>query len=488
MGAIIAVVNKKGEDATENAVNMLEILKHKGVENFGIASPNNVKIEKSPETLKNCELKSPIIVGHAFSKISASDKPQPVMLENATMVFEGRIYPTIAETSSAEKVGENLQKTRENTLENLIRQAGGDFVFAVAERERLIVGRDAMGLRPVYYGENRDLSALASERKVLWKIGIEKAYSFPPGNMAFIDKHGFKFKSVRKLVYSKAKQITMEKVVKTLKALLEKSIGERVAGVKEVAVAFSGGLDSSLIAFLTKRLGINVHLIHVSLKNQPETEHAKRAAEAIKLPIHTCLYEETQVAETLQKVVWLVEEPDPVKASIGIALYWAAENAAKMGFKVLLAGQGADELFGGYKKYVNYYALYGSEKAHKKMFKDIAKMYESNFERDFKICNFHNVELRLPFATYQIANFAIELPTELKISLLGGEQRKLVLRKVGENFGLSQFIVERQKKAVQYATGINKILGKLAKKEGLSRKDYVEKTFQTVFKGLVEND
>jgi asparagine synthase (glutamine-hydrolysing) len=487
MGAIVAVVNKEGEDATETAVNMLEILTHKGVEAFGIASPNNVKIEKSPEALKNCELKSPIIIGHVFSKIFASDKPQPVMLENATMVFEGRIYPSIAE-NPAEKNAKTFQKTREENLKNLIEKAVDDFVFAVAERERLIAGRDAMGVRPLYYGENMDLAALASERKALWKIGIEKAYSFPPGNMAFIDKHGFKFKSVKKLVYSKAKQITMEKAVKTLKNLLEKSIWERVSGLKEVAVAFSGGLDSSLIAFLTKRLGINVHLIHVSLKNQLETEHAKKAAEAIKLPIHTCLYEETQVAETLQKVVWLVEEPDPVKAGIGIALYWAAENAAKMGFKVLLAGQGADELFGGYKKYVNYYALYGSEKAHKKMFKDITEMYESNFERDFKICNFNSVELRLPFATYQIANFAMELPTELKISLLGGEQRKLVLRKVGENFGLSQFIVERQKKAVQYATGINKVLEKLAKKEGLSRKDYVEKTFQTVFKGLVENE
>jgi asparagine synthase (glutamine-hydrolysing) len=487
MGAIVAVVDKKGRNAAETAVTMLETLRHRGVEAFGIASPNNIRIENSLEALKNCEVESSIIIGQAFSKILASDKPQPVMLENATWVFEGRIYPTTAE-NSVETVAKTIEKAHEKELEKLIKKADGDFVFALAERERLIAGRDVIGIRPFYYGENWDLAALASERKALWKIGIEKAFSFPPGNIALTNKHGFKFKPVKTLVYSKTKQITMENAVKTLKNLLKQSIKERVLGLKEVAVAFSGGLDSSLIAFLTKRLGVNVHLIHVSLKNQPETEHAEKAAEALKLPIHTRLYEEQQVAETIPKVVWFIEEPDPVKASIGIASYWTAESTAKMGFKVLLAGQGADELFGGYKRYASYYALYGGEKTRKKMFGDIVKMYESNFERDFKICNFHNVELRLPFATYKIAKFAAELPTELKIVLVDSEQRKIVLRKVGENVGLPRFIVERQKKAVQYATGINRVLGKLVKRESLSQKEYMKKTFKKSSKWMAEHE
>ncbi|MEM2972002.1 MAG: asparagine synthetase B [Candidatus Bathyarchaeia archaeon] len=480
MGAIVAVVNKKGGNAAETAVAMLEMLRRKGVEAFGIASPNNVRIEKSLEALKNCEVKSPIVIGYAFSKIFVSDKPQPVMLEDATLVFYGRIYSAEVE-NSVENLAKTLKQNREEQLESLIKKTVGDFAFAVAEKERIIASRDSMGVRPLYYGENGDLVALASERKALWKIGIEKAYSFPPGNIAFIDMYGFKFKPVRTLVYLKAKHVTMEKAVEKLKNLLEQSIRERVSGLVDVAVAFSGGLDSSLIAFLAKRLGVNVHLIHISLKNQLETEHAEKAAEALKLLIHTRLYEERQVAETIPKVVWLVEEPDPVKVSIGTALYWAAETAADLGFRVLLAGQGADELFGGYKKYASYYVLYGGEKTNEIMFGDVAKMYESNFERDLKICNFHNVELRLPFATYKIAKFAVELPTALKISL-DDEQRKIVLRKLGEKVGLPQFIVERQKRAVQYATGINYALGKLAKKESLSQKAYVQKIFKTVFK------
>jgi asparagine synthetase B (glutamine-hydrolysing) len=61
-----------------------------------------------------------------------------------------------------------------------------------------------------------------------------------------------------------------------------------------------------------------VHLIHVSLKNQLETEHAKKVAEELRLPIHVYLYDEEDVEKILSRVLWLIEESDPVKASIGI--------------------------------------------------------------------------------------------------------------------------------------------------------------------------
>ena len=135
--------------------------------------------------------------------------------------------------------------------------------------------------------------------------------------------------------------------------------------MKEVAVAFSGGLDSSLVAFLASKCGVKVNLLHVSLENQEETEEAIEAAEELDLPLQIDLFKDSDVETILPKVVELIEEPDPIKASIGVPFYWAAEKAAEAGFKVMLAGQGADELFGGYQRYVNEFCKDGSEKCGK---------------------------------------------------------------------------------------------------------------------------
>jgi len=480
MGAIIGVINKRGENAAQTAVTMLKTLKPKEAEAFGVASPFAVKIEKSVEALQNQNIDSSIVVGHIFSKILVSDKPQPIRLDDAALVFEGRIYTSITEISDAEAVAKKLRQNRVEAIKTLIKKADGDFALTVAETQRLIAGRDAMGIRPLYYGENAELAALSSERKALWRIGIKTVNSFPPGHVAFIDKNGFRLKPVKTLACSKERQVAMRVAAKELQTLLQQSVKNRVLGLKEVAVAFSGGLDSSIIAFLAKNSGVDVHLIHVSLEAQPETEHAKTVAEELKLPIHVYLYHEEDVEKVLPKVLWLIEEPDPLKTSIGIPICWTAEKAAEMNFKVMLAGQGADELFGGYRRYVNDYSRYGSEKVRETIFSDIVKMYDVNFERDFKICNYHNVELRLPFATYQMAKFAVDLPVELKIAMKDDGLRKLVLRRVAENLGIPQFIVRKPKRAIQYATGTNEALKKLAGRKGFSVKEYLRQTFQTV--------
>lgn len=482
MGGIIAVVNKNGDNAIETAVTMLKTLAHKN-ESFGIASPNKISVGKSVEELQNQGAVSPIAIGHAFSRSSACDKPQPTKLEDTTLVFEGRIYPTRNRIFDFEAVAQKLQNSREGA-ESLVEESNGYFAFAVAEKERIVAGRDSIGVYPYYYGESRDFAGLASECKALWKIGIKNVNSFPPGHVAFVDKGGFRWQPVKTLKYQKPKQIAMSNAARELQKLLQKSVNERVKGLSEVAVAFSGGLDSSIVAVLAKNSCANVHLIHVSLVNQEETAFAKTAAEELKLPLHDYLHNEKDVEKILPEALWLIEDPNPVKIGIGIPFYWIAEKTAEMNLEVLLAGQGADELFGGYKRYVEDYLRYGSEKTCRIIFYDILKMHENNLERDFKICNFHNLELRLPFVTDSMLKFATKLPLNLKIEKKENGLRKLVLRQVAHNLGLPKRIVEKPKKAIQYTTGVDKVLKKLAARNGLTVKVYLQKTFQAVLKRL----
>ncbi|KON31441.1 hypothetical protein AC478_02735 [miscellaneous Crenarchaeota group-1 archaeon SG8-32-3] len=401
-----------------------------------------------------------------------------VNLGKTTVLFDGRIYSPISGASGTEIIAQKLQQAdRIKASEDFLKEVEGDYIFIIAEPERIIAGRDPIGVQPLYYGENKTVTALASNRKALWNLGIDVVMSFPPGHVMFVSRDNFKFKPVKMLVFSEPKQVTMKKAAETLQKMLEQAVRRRVSGAKDVAVAFSGGLDSSVIAFLAKKCQVNVHLVHVSLENQPETEEAKKAADTLHLPMQVHLFREEDVENIFPKVVELIEEPNPVKASIGVPFYWTAEKTAESGYKALLAGQGADELFGGYQRYIKEYLSDGEEKVRKTMFEDVVRIHESNLERDMKICSFHNVELRLPFASYQLAEFTMTLPFGLKIEKHADTLRKLVLRKAAENMGLPSSITEKPKKAVQYATGINNALKKIAKKQKTSVVDYVKKMF-----------
>lgn len=441
-----------------------------------ISSSTQTK-DKSRANLRKQNTNSPIIIGCAFPRSHSTSDLHYFKLNDAAMILDGTLYSPF-ETPLKQSTLEKMRNLNPIILGGtILKKTEGDFSFMMADDDKIVAGRDTIGVQPLYYGENRTIVAFASNRKALFKLGIETPQSFPPGNMAVATSRGLEFTMVKSITYSKTEPITMQKAAKNLQKLLEQSVKMRVMGVKRIAIAFSGGLDSSLIAALAEKCDANVCLFHVSLENRHETLEAKKAAEALKLPIQTHLYKKSDVETVLPLVVGLVEENDPVKSSIGVAMYWVAQKAAEAGFNVLLAGQGADELFGGYKRYVDQYLSHGEEEVRKTLYEDVRKLYETNIERDIKICNFHDIKLRLPFATYQIANFALKLPTELKIERKQDSLRKLVLRRVAENLNLPTSISKKPKKAVQYSTGINNALRQIAKSQKTTLKEYIDRIF-----------
>jgi asparagine synthase (glutamine-hydrolysing) len=477
MKTTVAVLDKEGNNVVDRVLGVLNTLSGRQPSHFGLVSPKKTVIEKSPGILSRQGIESSTAVGYVSTKPTASSRYEFLQLDDAALVFEGRVYSPIPKTAVMEQVAKEPLHC-ETILQTLIEKADGDYSFLMLKDGWIAAGRDPVGVQPLYYGENKNVAAVATNRKALWKLGIENPLSFPPGNIAFVNREGFQFKPIKTLTYSEPKPITMDEAAKKLQVLLEQSIQRRVHGLKEVAVAFSGGLDSSLVAFLASKCGVKVNLFHVSLENQVETEEAMKAADQLNLPLQVHLFKDSDVEKTLPKVIELIEEPDPIKASIGLSFYWTAEKASEAGFRVLLAGQGADELFGGYQRYVNEYCKEGSEKVRKTMFNDVAKIHESNLERDLKITGFHDVELRLPFASFELAEFALSLPIECKIEKKTDTLRKLVLRKVALNAGMPSAVVDKPKKAVQYSTGINDAVKRIAKKHQKAVNEYVNELLQ----------
>ncbi|MEA2090135.1 MAG: asparagine synthase-related protein, partial [Thermoproteota archaeon] len=466
MGAIVAILNKEGENAASAAVSMLKELGHRGGDAYGVGSPTYVVTGDFLDELNIKEVRSNIVLGHNFLRFSRKEPLQPFSSDGCTFVFEGQLFPSVKEFD-AKVIAEKLKSNPERGAEQIIRELKGSYVFAVTERNKILVGRDPVGATPLYYGENNVFCAVASERKALWKLDLTDVRSFPPGNLATLTKRGFSFKPVKTIQQLRLRSASAEKSAEHLQKLLLRSTYERVSKLKEVAVAFSGGLDSSLLAVLAKKCTVKPHLISVGLKGHNELQHAKKAVEVLDLPFHFQLYTEKDVEKVLPKVLWLIEEPDFIKTSVAIPIYWSAELASKLGFQVLLAGQGSDELFGGYHKYLREHAKAGIEGVQKAIYYDVVASYNVNFQRDEQVCAYHKVKLHLPFADWDVVNFGLSLPVNLKVKSPSDSLRKHILRQVAKNIGFPSFIVNKRKKAIQYATGTSQALKKLAKKEKL---------------------
>jgi len=472
MGAIAAVFNKKGEDATSTVSTMLNELKHRETRIPRIVWHPSIFVSQSLGNLAT---------EHNFSKVAVgTNGSEPVLGDNYLLVFEGQFFPP-SKTSVVHHFMDKLGHQPLKIARNIIKELDGSYTFAFAFSDKVIVGRDVMGTKPLYYGENESACAIASERKALWKIGITNTHSFPPGNLAIVNQTGFALEPVSTLKPLPQRKIGMIEAAERLQKLLEKSTRERVSDVKKVGAAFSGGLDSSVVSFLAKRAGAHVHPICVGLKGQNETERAKEAAKTLGLPLTLQEYTVGDVKNVLPKVLWLIEEPNVMKAGVAIPFYWTAEIASRLGYNVLLAGQGADELFGGYHRYLNEYAKGGVEKVRESLFHDIAMSFETNFQRDEPVCAYHKVELRLPFVDAEVVSFALSLSVNLKIMSAEDPLRKRVLRQAAKNLGLRSSIADKPKKAVQFATGVDRALVKLAKKEGLTPRSYVNKVFKEVY-------
>lgn len=480
LGAIAAVVSRKGDNAVPSVLTMLRRLEHRGVDAHGVATPSSTTVAKSIERIEGRNLSSPVALGHNLSEILPRDCPQPTLGPNFALVFEGRLFPH-PETCEVDEVLKKLKREPQKNAQVVIGELEGSYVFAVACPEKLIVGRDMFGTKPLYHGENETAYAIASERKALWALGMEKVKSFPPGKLAIFSSHGFIFLPIKTVVRPSLTSTNMDRAARHLQDLLMVSTERRVSDLKETAVAFSGGLDSSIIAVLVDICEKDTHLISVGLEGQQETRVAEAAAEKLGLPLHLQTFTTDDVERILPKVLWLIEEPNVIKAGVAIPFYWTAEIASKLGYRVLLAGQGSDELFGGYHRYLKEYAQFGVTAVQDAMYHDITSSYDMNFQRDNQVCSFHKVDLRLPFIDNEIVQFALGLPVDLKIKSKEDPLRKRVLRQVARNLELPQFIIDKAKKAIQYTTGVDKTLRKLANKESLTLQEYVRRIFQKAY-------
>ena len=338
----------------------------------------------------------------------------------------------------------------------------GDYAVAFFDGGRIYLFRDPIGMRPLYFSPN---GFFASEKKVLWAIG-ERATPVAPGELVILDGRSVRRVKLFSLEQLRGRALPEKSVLRGLKNILSNAVRNRVA--KKTGVLFSGGLDSTLVALLASSYS-DVTLYTAGAEGSQDVEWAGRVADYLGLPLRVRHFDVDDIKEALPKVVFAIEEPNPMNIAIGLPLYFASQLASREGVQVLLSGQGADELFGGYAKYLERPGL---------MWEDLLTMSERNLARDDKVATLNGVDGRHPFLALPVVGLALRTPPELKI----GGGRKVILRRLARELGLPDWIAERPKKAAQYGSNAQKLLRRIARERGLSLGELAETLFREVFR------
>ena len=210
--------------------------------------------------------------------------------------------------------------------------------------------------------------------------------------------------------------------------------------------------------------GIETSLYSVGQKDSVDIKFARKAAHAMGLPLKVRTVDVGDVRKYTKLVLNAIEEFNIMKLGVGMPSYIASEMGHFDGLKVMLSGQGADELFGGYHRYLKFYEEKG-EKTQQDLKTDILNLYHVNLQRDDAVTMANSIELRVPFLDMNVINLAMDIPMKYKINSYNDNLRKCILREVAKELGVPDEIVKRPKKAAQYGSGIHKILVKKVLKD-----------------------
>jgi asparagine synthase (glutamine-hydrolysing) len=228
----------------------------------------------------------------------------------------------------------------------------------------------------------------------------------------------------------------------------------------EGVTALSGGVDSTLVARLAGR-----ECVAVGLGDSHDLRQARHAADSLGLSLTCVTITPKEVETALPTVIGIIPKKDPVNTSIALTQYFIARWAGQHGFRRIITGQGADELFGGYTRYLETTTL------AEDLERDFAGL-EQQADRDQAIAAIYGTYLSLPYMDMRVVRAARKIPAADKVR---DGHRKIPLRQVAERHIPAEF-ARYEKKAMQYGSGIWKVLQKLARKNGYktSLQDYID--------------
>ncbi|QQG39027.1 MAG: hypothetical protein HYS32_01035 [Candidatus Woesearchaeota archaeon] len=264
-------------------------------------------------------------------------------------------------------------------------------------------------------------------------------------------------------------ETNLERSKRRIKNALEDAFKARYEDKSGILV--SGGVDSSLLALIGKKLGFNFKCYSIGLEGSDDLEYSGKLAESLGLNLKIKIVDTDDLESTFKYVLSVLGDTEVTNINIGAVFVIAANFAKEDNVKTLFTGLGADSLFFGFEKQSRIFQAEGFEGMHEECFNWLNEMWGKDLSRDVNLANNLGLNLKTPFLDKQVIMEAVRIHPMLKISNTGN---KLVLRELAKDEGLPQEIAFRKKSASQYGSKVQKAMDKIASEKGFkTKRDYL---------------
>ncbi|MGC2381673.1 MAG: asparagine synthase (glutamine-hydrolyzing), partial [Nitrososphaeraceae archaeon] len=479
MCGIAGILSKKNENVVPMIECMLSSMSSRGPDGAGICANKHVIRADLLENLRFDKLSGKSALGHLrLAIVGGTCGQQPFCSCNGRFIVEhnGEIYNykkirnklekshSFATQTDSEVIVHLLEEYSKNNdllyaIRKTVSRLDGVYAIVIKDEETgsIALVRDIMGVRQIYYGENDDIIAFASERKALWKVGLkEPTHRVLPGQAVIILPNG----KIQKFVVAtspirptKVAYKTISLAVKQYQQALIASMKKRTQDFSRVGIIFSGGIDSVIIAWLAKKMVPEIICYTGGVSGSNDIAFARLVAKRLDLKLRVNELTPEEVEQMLPEVMDTIENNNAGQVEVAVPVYAAVKLAQEDGINVMFSGQGADELFGGYAWYAKVVEIEGYQKLRQHMDEDLLLLYSETLEREDKITMAHSIEMREPFLDIDLIKFSMQL--DLKLNVKGGSDKlgKHVHRKLAQKLGIPKSIAYRIKEAAQHGSG-----------------------------------
>lgn len=338
----------------------------------------------------------------------------------------------------------------------------GIFAFALHDtvNNTFLVARDHMGIIPLYMGwDDRGAFYVASELKSMEGV-CKRIESFPPGHY-LTNTDGAPQRWYRRKWTEYAHVQDAESRIEVLREALEDAVHRQLMSDVPYGVLLSGGLDSSIVSAVAKKYAAfrveehdrekawwpRLHSFAIGLEGSPDLAAAREVAEHIGTVHHEILFTIQEGMDALHDVIYHLETYDVTTVRASTPMYLLARAIKAMGIKMVLSGEGADEIFGGY---LYFHKAPTAEAFHEETVRKLDKLHLYDCLRANKSLAAWGIEGRVPFLDKEFMDVAMSLNPEDKM-INGERMEKWILRKAFEDY-LPESVAWRQKE--QFSDGV----------------------------------